>query len=94
MAEQWTWEYFIRQSPVKRRAMWSTLKKHDPDIAEYWEDPECCWEEDYKCQHLNDGWCEYAMLPCAVNPFLTTRTGMLGMACMGGRPVQQICLGL
>ena len=88
---KFTWDDFFEASPAKRRKMWEQLRKDEPDSAEWWEDPEAC-HEDVTCDYLSDGWCKYVNLPCGVNPYLTPRNGMTGMACMGARPPQQISL--
>jgi hypothetical protein len=32
---------------------------------------------------MDKDWCLRAELPCTVNPLLTVKHGMMGMACMG-----------
>lgn len=47
------------------------------------------------CAHSRGGWCTLQCLPCAFNPYLTPRTGMNGMACMGlGFEPRQLDLNL
>lgn len=88
---KFTWEELLAADPQTRLSMWQKLKEKDPDTTDYWEDCfSCC--EDAICNYLRDGWCEYMELPCAVNPYLTPRTGMVGMACMGMPPPQQMRL--
>lgn len=89
-----TWDEFLKSSPIDRRKMWKLLRNETPDKAEYWEDSEGCYLDDGKtrCPHLKDGWCTYAELPCGVNPYFTPRSGMLGMACMGMVPEGQLVL--
>lgn len=44
------------------------------------------WVTDHECgdcMHRRGGWCQRQGLPCTVNPVLTMRAGMPGMACMG-----------
>jgi hypothetical protein len=89
--DKFTWDELLKASTSKRKAMWSSLKNEHPDMVEWWEDDEAC-REDVTCGYLSDGWCKYVNLPCGVNPYLTPRTGMTGMACMGMRPPQQISL--
>jgi hypothetical protein len=89
VTDMFTWDEFIKSDPSKRRQMWAQLRGDLPEEAEYWEDGEGC-NEDIACQHFKNGWCSCAELPAGVNPYLTPRTGMLGMACMGLRPPQQI----
>lgn len=91
--DKFTWDELFKASPAKRKAMWQQFKNKHPDMAEWWEDDEAC-REDVVCENLADGygWCKYMCLPCGVNPYLTPRTGMIGMACMGMRPQQQLSL--
>lgn len=35
------------------------------------------------CKHFQNGWCALASLPCGVNPILTFKHGIVGMACQG-----------
>src|SRR5688572_14624339 len=53
-------------------------KKH---LIETWLDTSGC----RNCIHLDKGnaWCNFQGLPCTVNPILSFRMGMVGMACMG-----------
>ena len=46
-----------------------------------WDDVSGC----YGCMYLNnkEAWCDLMGLPCTVNPFLSFRYGMVGMACCG-----------
>lgn len=48
--------------------------------------------------HRRGGWCVLQGLPCGVNPVLTMRHNIPGMACMGigreGRPPAQMTLNL
>lgn len=86
-----TWDDMLKATPQKRKQLWEQLQKNSPEAAEYWEDSEAC-NEDVQCQFLKDGWCGLYELPVSFNPYLTPRTGMIGMACMGARPPQQISL--
>lgn len=61
----------------KRWDQWLALAK--PEMADFWKDFSGC--ED--CIHLNGYWCKFQELPCTVNPYLTMRHGMIGMACQG-----------
>lgn len=64
----------------KRWAEWLKLtRKEDNNVAKYWTDKQGC----IGCTHLHGSWCKKQMLPCTVNPILTTATGVIGMACMG-----------
>lgn len=87
----WTWDDFSKATPEKRRKLWDQLRRDLPEEAEYWEDAEAC-NEDIVCQYFEDGWCTLQQLPVAFNPYLTPRTGMIGMACMGFRQPQQISM--
>lgn len=35
------------------------------------------------CIHRDNDWCKYAELPCNINPALTIKEGIIGMACCG-----------
>jgi hypothetical protein len=70
--------------PGERRQCWEEWKRlamaaGEKDLVDLWTDTEGC----RGCKHLNGDWCFRAELPCTVNPFLTIKTGMTGMACMG-----------
>ena len=88
-----TWDVLLKATPAKRRKLWEQLRKDFPEEAEYWEDGMEC-NEDIECQYFKHGWCSLQELPVAVNPYLTPRTGMIGMACMGLRPPQQIKMNI
>jgi hypothetical protein len=47
-------------------------------MARFWVSHEC-----HGCKHRNGAWCDLQGLPCTVNPILTFKHGMIGMACMG-----------
>ena len=68
-----------------RWATWLRLARLDGKSgAIYWCDKAEC----IGCNHLHGSWCKLQGLPCTVNPILTMKTGMIGMACMGaGRNV-------
>jgi len=89
--DKFTWNELFKASTAKRKAMWKQFKNEHPNMAEQWSDDEAC-REDIACECLSGGWCKYVNLPCGVNPYLTPRTGMTGMACMGMRPQQQLSL--
>jgi hypothetical protein len=65
-------------SETVRQKRWEAWKKLAPEVAEYWQ-PEGC----EGCRHLRGDWCSLQELPAAVNPILSYRQGMPGMACMG-----------
>lgn len=63
-----------------RRARWDAwLNLTNGANAEYWTDTSGC----EGCIHLAGYWCTLVGLPCTVNPVLTFRHGMIGMACCG-----------
>lgn len=68
-----------------RWAAWLILARADKqDGARYWCDKSEC----IGCKSLHGSWCKLQGLPCTVNPILTFKHGMIGMACMGaGRNV-------
>lgn len=84
-----TWDEFLTADDLARKDIWNEFKKDHKDVAEYWEDEEGC-HGDITCEFANKGWCNYMNLPCGVNPYSTPKSGMLGMACMGDRPIQQL----
>ncbi|WP_088258652.1 hypothetical protein [Fimbriiglobus ruber] len=68
-----------------RRNRWAewlrAARREGPEgrkVAKLWLAHEC-----YRCEHRNGGWCDLQGLPCTVNPVLSFRGGMIGMACMG-----------
>jgi hypothetical protein len=70
--------------PGECRQRWEEWKRiaiaaGEKGVVNLWTDTEVC----QGCKYLNEDWCLRAELPCTFNPFLTTRTGMTGMACMG-----------
>jgi hypothetical protein len=70
--------------PEERRQRWEEWKRlalaaGEKGLVDLWTDTEAC----LGCKHRNRDWCLRTELPCAVNPFLTLKTGMTGMACMG-----------
>lgn len=64
---------------VRRRRWDDWLNLAGKGQREIWTDTNGC--ED--CIHLDGYWCKLQGLPCTVNPILTMRHGMIGMACMG-----------
>jgi hypothetical protein len=85
----WTDLFDKEMSDAQRRnrwAKWIRLKKAkhgNYDAAKYWSDSEGCHDERGVCKHLRGGWCVASSLPAGVNPYLTFRHSLLGMACMG-----------
>lgn len=74
-----SWEYLMI---LKNWLNWlGIVKKKDKLLYEVWSDLEGC----YECKHLNknDIWCKLQNIPATINPILTLRLGMVGMACMG-----------
>jgi hypothetical protein len=70
----------------QRRQRWNEWKalavqKGNKDLVESWSETEAC----QGCIHLNENesWCESMGLPCTVNPVLSFRMAMPGMACAG-----------
>lgn len=65
----------------ERKERWAkaTSFKGGKDVKEYYENSEGC----EGCRHFQNGWCALASLPCGINPVLTFRMGMVGMACQG-----------
>ena len=61
-----------------RRERWNAWKALDAEAAEWWEPSECAG-----CRHLMGDWCDLMGLPASVNPILSFRAGMIGIACMG-----------
>jgi len=70
-----------------RRQRWEEwkrllIKDGEQEMVDYWAkdhvDESCAG-----CIHRDQDWCGYSGLPCNVNPILTFRMGMIGMACMG-----------
>jgi len=66
----------------QRWAAWLRAARRDGSkgrkLAKAWMSHEC-----HGCKHRNGAWCDLQGLPCTVNPVLTFRHGMVGMACMG-----------
>lgn len=73
---------FNEQQRRDRWAAWLRVARRTaPDgkeTARYWLSHEC-----HGCIHRKGGWCDLQGLPCTVNPYLTFKHGMIGMACMG-----------
>lgn len=74
-----------------RWAAWLTLARKDGQGGDqYWCSSEGC-DDQGRCTHLRGrAWCSLAELPCSINPYLTFRYSMIGMACMGAgyQPVE------
>jgi len=66
-----------------RWARWIKIarkRKRSRDAVHGWMDPEACIE----CKHRRGrAWCSNMGLPVTVNPYLSFRTGAIGMACYG-----------
>lgn len=82
-------ELFGEQSedfaPKERKGRWAEWKRlvveaGDLDILEEWTS---CEETCSGCVYRVNDWCNYASLPCAVNPILTMQMSIKGMACQG-----------
>ncbi|MDR0431061.1 MAG: hypothetical protein LBH58_11350, partial [Tannerellaceae bacterium] len=64
----------------EKKKRWNKVMSMDKSMARRWNDSSEC----RGCFHLEkDSWCNYNDLPCTVNPILTFRMGMTGMACYG-----------
>jgi hypothetical protein len=80
-----TWiELLDVEDPAVCRQRWEEWKRlalaaGEKDLVHLWTDTEAC----RGCNHLDRDWCLRTELPCTVNPYLTVKTGMTGMACMG-----------
>jgi hypothetical protein len=61
-----------------RRDRWEQWKALAGEADEYWSAEGC-----EGCIHLDGDWCKLQELPAAVNPILSLRHGIPGMACMG-----------
>lgn len=77
-------ELFSPENPEQQRrdrwAQWLRLSRQEGrDGARYWADATGC----EGCKHLRGRWCSLQGLPCTVNPYLTFKHSMIGMACMG-----------
>lgn len=71
----------ICQSKENWLAWCFLAENNDKEMFEYWTDITVC----KGCDQLDkeNAWCNLQDLPCTVNPILTIKTGMIGMACMG-----------
>jgi hypothetical protein len=65
----------------ERKRRWNKQMSFSKSVRELWSDTTEC----NGCIHLDKkgSWCNLQGLPCCVNPILTFRQGMIGMACMG-----------
>jgi hypothetical protein len=75
---------FTEDQRKERWKQWQQIalkKKDGKDLVSSWLDQTAC----HGCIHLNkeQSWCNAMGLPCTVNPILSFRMGMVGMACMG-----------
>lgn len=71
----------------ERWAAWLKLSRGGGDKgagARWWMNASEC----IGCDHRRGAWCKLMGLPCSVNPILSFRQGMLGMACMGAGHTQ------
>jgi len=70
---------------IERWSKWKYTVADEPWAAEYWETDKCCC---LGCcgYSKKDDWCEYANLPPSVNPILSFRYGIVGLACCGLKP--------
>ena len=74
-----TWEELM--TPQSWRAWLDLAKKKDEFLYQCWSDVFACMG----CRFLDreNIWCRLQGLPATFNPYLTPRTGLDGMACMG-----------
>lgn len=68
-------------TPEERYRRWKKAMSFSAKMNKYWSDTTDC----DGCAYLDKKatWCLFSELPCTVNPILTFRYGMIGMACMG-----------
>ncbi|MDR1562277.1 MAG: hypothetical protein LBS54_04210 [Dysgonamonadaceae bacterium] len=68
-------------TPDERKRRWNKVMSFNKGMKQIWADCSGC----YGCLHLNEkeAWCNCVDFPCTVNPILSFRYGMIGMACMG-----------
>ncbi|MDG9928508.1 MULTISPECIES: hypothetical protein [unclassified Pseudomonas] len=71
-------------STPERRARWAEWLRlaraaGSAAVARAWSDNRDC----QGCKHLRGAWCRLQELPCTVNPALSYRTGLPGLACCG-----------
>jgi hypothetical protein len=70
--------------PVVCRQRWEewkhlALAAGEEDQVKFWTDTDAC----QGCKYIDEDWCLRSELPCTVNPLLTVKYGVMGMACMG-----------
>lgn len=65
-----------------RRERWEAWKRLGSENIGMWSTPDGTCAD---CPYRDDDWCMVVSLPCTVNPILTFRFGMLGLACEGVR---------
>lgn len=85
-----SWKYLMT---LKNWLNWlGIVKKKDPLMYDVWTDLTGCFD----CKYLKKKyiWCKFQNIPATINPYLTIRTGMVGMACMGTRPRTWVQLNL
>lgn len=80
-------DLFVQSAPEQQRrdrwAQWLRTARANGEEGRYvvavWMD----YSECHGCTHKRGGWCSLQGLPCTVNPILSFRHGVPGMACMG-----------
>jgi hypothetical protein len=76
-------EDYSEEERIKRWNIWKSAAKKSRKnyLLETWLDQSDC----EKCVHLDkvEAWCKLMGLPCTVNPILSFREGIVGLACMG-----------
>lgn len=56
-------------------------ENNDKEMYDFWTNTSVC--ENCDQLDIKYSWCKLQELPCTVNPILTIKGGMIGMACMG-----------
>jgi hypothetical protein len=72
-------------TPEERKRRWDKVMSLDRRMKRYWNDNVAC----NGCIHLEGYWCKLEELPCSVNPILSFRYSMTGLACCGAGRVQR-----
>jgi hypothetical protein len=70
-----------RSERIARWRSWKCTVAREPEQIENWQtDPDC-----FNCGMYSDSsdWCDFSSLPPSVNPYLSFRHGIPGLACAG-----------
>lgn len=70
---------FSEDQRKERWQQWNDFAKKNTDMIKYWNDASAC----NGCVYLDGNWCKSHSLPCTVNPVLSFKHAIKGMACMG-----------